>query len=260
MKTSRTATDRPGFIRRQYAFAANIRDPENAPPPEDVEERRMAIYRELFYNNVEGFLSNTFPVLRKLYDDTRWHGLVRDYFSHHRSQTPLFLEIPREFLSWLKTERGEQPGDLPFLQELAHYEWVELALAVSEATPSCPVEPGGDPGQGVPVLSPLAWHLSYRYPVHRIGPDYQPAEPGDVPTCLVVYRDGDDAVGFLEINPVTKRLLELVEAASGATGEELLHQIAAEMSHPHPETVVSGGLETLNSLREKGIILGTRRN
>ena len=92
---------RPEFIQRQYDFAAHIRDPEHAPAPPDVEDRRMAIYRELFYNNVEGFLSNTFPVLREIYDDSHWHAMVRDYFSHHQSQTPLFLEIPREFLGWL---------------------------------------------------------------------------------------------------------------------------------------------------------------
>ena len=72
---------------------------EHQPAPDDVEDRRMAIYRELFYNNVEGFLSNSFPVLRKLHDDDRWHAMVRDFFSQHLAQTPLFLEIPREFLT-----------------------------------------------------------------------------------------------------------------------------------------------------------------
>lgn len=110
----------PEFTRRQYEFAAHIRDPEHNPAPGEIEDRRMAIYRELFYNNVEGFLSGTFPVLRKLHDDRHWHSLVRDYFSGHLAQTPLFLEIPREFLAWLKNERAAQLSDLPFLYELAH--------------------------------------------------------------------------------------------------------------------------------------------
>ncbi len=99
----------PEFIRRQYAFAANIRDPENNPAPEDIEDRRMQIYRELFYNNVENFISGTFPVLRRIYSDADWHGLVREYFSRHRSRTPLFHEIPREFLNWLETGTRRQP-------------------------------------------------------------------------------------------------------------------------------------------------------
>ena len=112
--------ERPDFQRRQYEFAAHIRDPENRPAPSDVEDRRMAIYRELFYNNVEGFIANTFPVLRSLHDEDAWHGMVRDYFSHHRAQTPYFLEIPREFMAWLENERAPRedaanplPGERP---------------------------------------------------------------------------------------------------------------------------------------------------
>ena len=251
----------PDFIRRQYEFAANIRDPEHQPAPADVEDRRMAIYRELFYNNVEGFLSGTFPVLRTLFDDSDWHLLVRDYFSHHRAQTPLFLEIPREFLNWLKNERTDQAGDLPFLYELAHYEWVELALSISEETlDQDDVNPDGNLLAGVPVLSPLAWHLSYRFPVHKIGPDFLPEEAGETPTNIVVYRNREDEVGFMEVNPVTKRLLELVSENDNQTGEQLLNRIAVEMSHPQPDVVIKGGAEILEGLAQKDIIAGTRNN
>ena len=249
----------PEFIRRQYEFAAHIRDPDNQPAPAEIEDRRMAIYRELFYNNVEGFLSGTFPVLRSLYSDTDWHLLVRDYFSHHRAQTPLFLEIPREFLNWLENERTPREDDLPFLHELAHYEWVELALSISEeSTDAADVNPDGDLLKGIPVLSPLAWHLSYRFPVHQIGPDFIPEQPGEQPTTLVVYRDRQDAVNFLEVNAVTKRLLELVSENSSESGAQLLGRIATEMSHPQPDVVIAGGAEILAGLATKDIVLGTR--
>lgn len=252
--------NRPEFIRRQYEFAAHIRDPEHQPAPADVEDRRMAIYRELFYNNVESFLSSTFPVLRKIYDDESWHAMVRDYFSSHLSRTPLFLEIPREFLNWLREERTAREDDLPFLYDLAHYEWAELAVSVADDTLDYDdIDTTGDLLDGIPVLSPLAWHLAYQYPVHRIGPDFLPG-PGDrSPTFLVVYRDNEDEVGFMEINPVTKRLLELLETSDTASGRKLLLQIAGEMSHPQPEVVVSGGAEILDNLRKKSIITGTRR-
>ena len=251
---------RPEFTRRQYQFAAHIRDPEHQPAPDDVEDRRMQIYRELFYNNVEGFLSGTFPVLRKLYNDKAWHKLVRDFFSGHHSSSPLFLEIPREFLGWLESERVREPGDLPFLHELAHYEWVELALSISEETlEQDHVDPEGDLMIGIPVLSPLAWQLSYQYPVHRIGPDFLPQQAGENPTLLVVYRDSADEVGFMEVNPVTKRLLELITEDSNSSGEQLLEQIAAELSHPRPGVVVNGGMEIMKGLHEKNILLGTKR-
>jgi len=257
---SPSRTDPPDFIRRQYEFAAHIRDPQNRPAPADIEERRMGVYRELFFNNVEGFIAGTFPVLRKTLDDDSWNSLLRDYFSRHRARTPLFLEMPREFLTWLESERDAQDGDLPFLTELAHYEWVELALSISEESLDVPgLGRDGDLLEGIPVLSPLAWHLAYRWPVHRIGPDFLPASPGSAPTCLVVYRNRDNDVGFLEINPVTKRLLELVDEDSGATGTTLLDRIATEMDHPNPDIVIKGGAGILNNLYQKDIILGTKQ-
>ena len=249
----------PEFIRRQYEFAAHIRDPDHQPAPAGIEDRRMAIYRELFYNNVESFLSGTFPVLRTLYDDSDWQLLARDYFSHHRAQTPLFLEIPREFLNWLENERTAQADDLPFLYELAHYEWVELALSISEESlDQQDINTEGDLLTGIPVLSPLAWHLSYRFPVHKIGPDFLPDEAGDAPTNIVVYRNREDEVGFMEVNPVTKRLLELISENNNQSGEQLLNHIAVEMSHPQPDVVVRGGMEILDGLAQKDIIAGTR--
>ncbi|MGB5305580.1 MAG: putative DNA-binding domain-containing protein [Gammaproteobacteria bacterium] len=246
------------FTRRQYEFAAHIRDPEHNPAPAGIEDRRMGIYRELFYNNVENFLADTFPVLHEILDAGAWHTLVRAYFRDHHAHTPLFLEIPREFLNWLENERQPQTGDLPFLRELAHYEWVELAVSISEDTPQLDnIDPAGDLLTGIPVLSPLAWHLTYQFPVHRIGPGFQPATPGEQPTCLVVYRDREDTVGFLEINPVTKRLLELMDADSAATGAEILERIAREMAHPQPAVVIQGGLDIMRNLLNKNILLGT---
>ena len=53
----------PEFKQKLYAFAGHIRDPDNVPPPEGIEERRMAVYRELFFNNVKGFLARVREVL-----------------------------------------------------------------------------------------------------------------------------------------------------------------------------------------------------
>ena len=252
---------RDSFKETQYRFAAHIRNPEANPAPDGVEDRRMAIYRDLFFNNVSKLLAGTFPVIRKILGQERWSRLARDYFATHKAKTPLFLEIPREFLTYLTEERGQCDDDPPFLAELAHYEWVELALSIEDFTLDLEsIDRNGDPVTGVPVVSPLAWTLSYAYPVHRIRPDFQPAEPGDEPTFLIVYRDLDDMVGFLEINAVTARLLELMEGASPLTGRQVLLNVASELNHPKPETVLETGREIFDRLKRHHIVLGTRRN
>ena len=41
----------------QYAFTRHMRDPESNPAPEGIEDRRIGVYRELVYNNIEGFIA-----------------------------------------------------------------------------------------------------------------------------------------------------------------------------------------------------------
>ncbi len=253
--------DLPGFQEKQYAFAAHIRDPDNNPAPDAIEDRRMAIYRELFFNNLYSLLGGTFPVLRKLYKDAGWKRLIRAFMVHHQAQTPYFLELPDEFNRFLQTEYELQENDPPFLAELAHYEWVELALSVSNAANDfSSVDREADLLDGVPVKSVLAWSLAYRFPVHRIDTSYQPAEPGEQPTFLVVYRDVDDELGFMELNPITARLLELIAAnEAGLSGRQLLLQLADEIQYPDPQALLVHGAAAMHDMRDKDILLGTRR-
>jgi len=254
---------RPAFQRLQYRFAAHLRDPQRHRAPAGIEPRRMKIYRELFYNNVQGFLASAFPVLRRITPDARWHALVRDFFARHESHEPLFHKIAGEFLKYLedrRPRRGASRMDWPFLRELAHYEWVELALSVSELEPAPQLaDPDGDLLDGVPVVSPLAWSLAYRFPVHRIGPAFLPKEPGATPTHLIVYRDRRDEVKFIEANAVTARLLELLRGRCRISGRAQLARIARELKHPQPQAVIAQGATILAGLRERDIILGTKR-
>lgn len=250
----------PRFQQAQYRFAAHLRDPEINPAPADIEPRRMRIYCDLFYNNVEDFLANAYPVLRKITPDAAWHARVRDFYARHECHDPLFHRVAEEFLRFLENERGEHPDDPPFIRELCHYEWVELALSVSalELTPEL-ANPNGDLLAGRPLVSPLAWTLAYDWPVHRIGPDALPDAPGEQPTYLIVNRNRHDEVRFMEINAVTARLMQLLEEDVVSSGAELLTRIAGELNHPQPDAVVEAGATILADLRERDIVLGTRR-
>ena len=243
----------------QRQFAAHIRDPERQPAPDGIEDRRLQIYRDLFFNNMRSMLAGNFPVLHALLGADGWTALVRDFYADYRCHTPLFTEIAREFLRYLQDVRGEHPDDPPFLLELAHYEWIELALELDEREPGdVSARRDGDLLDGAPVLSPLAWPLSYRFPVHRIRPEFQPAEPPAEPTHLMVYRDRQDRVRFMELNAVARLLIAYLQDRPRASGRELLQAIAADIGHREPARVVTAGAELLADLRDRGVILGTR--
>lgn len=249
----------PGFQTLLRTFTAHLRDPDVNPAPPGSEERRMGIYRELIFNNLEALLAGYFPVIHRLLPADHWRALVRDFLVRHRARTPLFTALPQEFLGFLECIRTEDPRDPPFLLELAHYEWMELALLISEEEPDLTdTEPHGDLLAGVPVPSPLAWPLSYRYPVHRIGPDHQPEVPPPEATHLIVYRDCAERVQFLETNAVTQRLLQLLREEGRASGRDQLLRVAAELHHPQPTQVLDFGADLLVELHARGILLGAR--
>jgi hypothetical protein len=251
--------DRAGRLKElQMAFAAHIRDPDNQAAPDGIEARRMKIYRDLFFNNISSLLSGNFPVLRSIHDDAGWRNLVRDFYSEHRCQTPLFPEVSREFLRYLQDGRKKRTDDPGFLLELAHYEWVELALSLDERNPcEFAADRNGDLLSGTPVLSPLAWPLSYLYPVHLIGPGYQPAKPPIEPTHLLVYRNFDDQVKFMKLNSVSRILLEIMQKDRKSTGLQLLRKVATAIGQENPEKVIVNGANLLDEWKQKNVVLGT---
>ena len=242
----------PDFQDFQRAFGRHLRDPRCNPRPAGVPARRMAVYNELLFNNICGFLDSCFPVCRATLGEKKWRRLNRSFFRDWPSHTPWFREIPGEFVRYLSESTIKQP--LPvWLAELAHYEWVELAVDIMD----CPIPSHDSQGNlliGQPILNPTLMNLSYQWPVHKIGPAYRPRKPQ--PTCLLVYRDAQDKVQFVASNPVTARLLELLKN-SALTGRAACLKIANELQHPAPEALVSHGLAILEQLRQQGVILGT---
>lgn len=247
------------FTRLQKDFAAYLRDPEGVPPPAGVEQRRMDVYRELFFNNVRGLLAGTFPVCHAILGDQGWSRLVRRFYRDHKASTPYFLELPREFAEWLSAHGNETSAEPPFLAELAHYEWVELALSIADVeTAGSGIDADGDLLSGRPALSPLAWPLAYRWPVHRLSADFQPTQPPAAPTFIVVHRDAAGSVGFLQVDAPTARLLERLDAGQDQSGQELIERVATEFSGGGDrDLLVSQGRAMLATLRERGIVTGT---
>ena len=243
----------------QYRFTAHIRDPERQPAPAGIEDRRMAIYRDLVYSNMESFISSNFPVIRSLYNDADWSVFAHDFFREHQCHTPLFPEFAREFLRYLESRQQQGRGDPPFLVELAHYEWAELALSLEETEiTDVAHDPDGDPLSGIPVVSPLAWVLGYRFPVQHISPDFRPAEAPAEPTWILLVRGRNDEVRFHEINALSAMLIERLQENTELSGLQCLDALLAAHAAGDGGALREAGKAVLVELKEREAILGTR--
>lgn len=256
----KNAVPEKSFQTTQATFSAYIRDPFNNPRPVGVDKKRIDTYRELFFNNIESFLSSNFPVLRSLLNDQQWFELAQDFFSRHSCQTPYFSEIPEEFIDFLQEKRNS-PDDFPFLLELAHYEWEEMALSTSkEEIPQGTNQSAPVIDQQAISLSPLAWPLAYQYPVHKISSQFIPLQAPEHGTFLLVYRDPQYEVHFIEINALTFQLLQLIEQQPDQQALAYLTNLAKFLPQTDPELILKHGMNTLMELADKSIVLTRQTN
>jgi hypothetical protein len=245
----------PAFQRYQLGFTRHIRDPKGQPRPAQLQARRMRVYTEIVFNNLFGAVSACFPVAQQTLGKRAWLKLVRGFFAHHQAGSPLFRQIPEEFLRYLGT-RDDLP---PYLKSLAHYEWIELAIASADAeVDMAMVDAGGDLLTGVPAFVAAYALLSYDYPVHRISARHKPKDPLPQAVHFLVFRDTGDEVRFIELNPVTARLLELLQGGASTCKQALLG-LAEDLAHPDPEAIVHFGSDILQDLKAQGAILGVHR-
>ncbi|MBE0368712.1 HvfC family RiPP maturation protein [Pseudoalteromonas aurantia] len=240
------------FAQVQQAFMAHIRNPELVARPKDVSERRIKIYNELFFNNIEGFVASAFPVLKSLYERKDWLALVRQFFTVHNCQSPYFLEISQEFLSFLQHSYELTPNDPVFMLELAHYEWVELDVSVCLSSDNyCAISDW----QTQPLyLKDTARNLSYTFAVHQISEEFVPQQPSEQPHYFVVYRDADEEVAFISSNPMTALLLNVLEQNSGIVLPKLVEAVLTQVPQFTYEQLSVGAQQTLSAMADLGVV------
>lgn len=244
----------PEFQQYQLAFTAHIRQPTQSRKPVGVPNARMAVYRNAIFNNFLSIVSACFPVAQQVLGARAWKKLVRRFVAEHATKTPIFKDIPYEFVQYLATLEDVPP----YLQALTHYEWVELEVAhqpLEDARRMPVIEANLNL---LDVIPQFAAHqlLAYDYPVHRISKK-QIADT-ITPTFLLVYRNQNFEIKFIALNPVTYRLLSLLKEQP-RTGRQALMLLAQELQQA-PDTIVQFGAGILHDLAEQQVFIGTMKD
>jgi len=243
----------PEFIQLQRAFTRHLRDPARVPAPA-LPEAGLEIYRHAVFFNIERFMRDNFPRVAEVLAPAVWTALIRDYLVRHQSHTPLFVELLNEFLDYLRHERAVAE-DPPWLFELAHFDWLENALASDQRVVERPsTAPPADLLAHSLRLNPVHRLERYEYPVHAIAPAFMPAGRPPRPTRLLAFRDLAGEFAVLDLNDVTVDLFEGV--AGGRPARAVLADIALRLAHPEPAKVESGGADILQRWWALGLVVG----
>ena len=243
------------FIRAQQQFTAVIRDPQQAPWPQEIERSRMQIYTELFFNNFNDFLASQFPVLHEVITEPVWEALVRRFMRLHHCQTPIFAEIGREFIAFLQSEDfldSALARQLPdFVLELAEYERLELVLATDMTTINWPkwqdeAYPDDALLQSQITPSPVSRLGIFRYPVQNISADFQPQGEDwgadKAPQYLLLYRDRQHELHFVSLTAVSAMLYQQLLQTPGQCLQDHLFELAKQLQISDQNGFIQSGL------------------
>lgn len=235
----------------QQDFAAHIRNPDKHPKPEGIDEVRMQVYRDLFFNNISGLIKQTFPVLASLYQPPKWTRLIRNFYQKQHNQTPYFTEIADEFLEFLK----QQPIDAkrPFVYELAYYEWLELALEKNPIKPVYHELEEQHLRKNIPVITPLIKAKSYHYPVHQISPDNQPTH-SDRRHHLMVWRTKNQTIQFAQLNTLSLQLLTQLQQHE-LSGDQAIALVFKSNGIEANDQTIAFGRQQLDKWHQQDIII-----
>lgn len=244
------------FMQLQKQLAEHLRSPSTAAPPAGMDARRLAVYRRLFFNNIRNYLGQVFPILMQTLQADQWEELCRNFYARHRCDTPQFFRVAEAFLDFLGSDPAPCSDPPAYLLELAHFEWVELDVAIAEGPMPSDADPDADLLRSRPVLNPHLRNLSYRYPVHRFQQEPQARHAAEEQVFLAVYRHPQSGeVCWSQLSAASAQLLHLLQNNPQLSGEAALQQLGASNDK---QAWQQFGARSLAQMRELGLILGGR--
>ena len=239
----------------QLSFTEYLRGSGSKDTAEAQKSRRQEIYRDLVYKNINHCIADVFPITKNFFTESEWEILIREFIRVHRLQTPYFLEICQEFLVYFMHTRKLLQTDPPFALELAHFEWIQLAVDIADTNiPEC-LHNSAPSGNSLWKASPLVVGLTYFYPVHLIDEYYLPKGPGVQPTYLLVYRNKNDDLNVLETDNLSLRIIQLLQAHENINRTQIYQFLTVELGDHKSDIILTRIWPILCLFAEKEIIL-----
>jgi hypothetical protein len=232
--------------------------------PEDVAAileapPRLPLYRRLIRNNLEGVTFKMMPRTRARLNalaNGAFDASFTAFLDEEAPRTHYLRDVPAEFLAWV-TPRWKARADLPrYAADLAAHELVEFAIAAAHVPPEPPPLAEVTLDRAL-VFAEAVRLMRYDFAVHALAAEADDTrEPEARRTTLLVYRDAEHAVRFLDLSPLAASIVERLLA--GETLGAALPPACAEHKAAVSEAVLTDVARILADLGERGVLLGAR--
>ena len=186
-----------------------------------VKYENLTQYRRLVFNIASDTLETAYPITNSLLEKSVWEKLVFDYFAEHKCQTTQVWRMPLEFYDYCVQKDIQSQLDLPFLNDLLYFEWLELEVHTMDDIAYPEFTSKGDWFNTKIAINPEFKLIKLTYPVHTTSPLELIGKEGTY--FLFIYREKESGnVQFMDLSMLYAYILEQI------AGGELLKDVLVE--------------------------------
>ncbi|MEO8762164.1 MAG: putative DNA-binding domain-containing protein [Bacteroidia bacterium] len=223
----------------------------------EVNQKHVRHYRRLVYNIIDDMLQSAFPIFYEFADTEMWDEIVNTFFSTHACQTPHVWKVPGEFYQYACDKNLKEKYDLPFLDDLLLFEWIELDIHTmkDEEFPAFKID--GNWNEDVLVVNPEYRILSVKYPVHTTAPiNIKKENEGQY--FILMYREPKKgSVQFLDISVLYALTIEKIEEEKSIA--EITDELQAIFSFEDKVFAQEQVINFCKDLQLKDFVLGFKK-
>jgi len=220
-----------------------------------ITPNRVDQYRRLVSNIIVDNITASYPIANKILGEELWSEIALDFFKTHKCQSTQVWQLPKEFASYIISEREDLHKKHPFLPDLITFEWTEMEvfgmpdLALPDAQA---INSWSNVSHGL-AINPEHQLLQLTYPVFKTTQLDELVPNG--PYYLLVFREPKNLKArFFELSPVYVFIFQqCLEGITLAASISLLEQ---QLGNSLSDDQHSKLLATLDKLYQRGAILG----
>ncbi len=221
----------------------------------DVGAERFLVYRSLVHNRMRNTIRDFIERTAARLGQQRLRADFAVWIDQVAAHSPYLRDVPAEFVAWASPRWQGDEAVPDYLVDLAHHELLEYDIRNDHR--------GGEAATGLELAldKPLRFDgaarlMRYDYAVHRLSASLDDREPPQaVPSRLLVYRDDQAKVRYLELTPLAHAVLvQLME--HGKPVAEGLRDACADLGEALDDDRLATAATLLADLAERGVLLG----
>ncbi len=235
---------------------------------QSISKDGVRLYGSLLNFGHHDVMASIYPYCQQLIGH-QWEETVDDYLKHfppnHHNFNRLCARFPQYFQ---ETERGQRYlKKLPFIAELAHYEWIELEkmeedVLINVAEHQTLSSPEQFP-KLAPIVNPSLTIRRYQYPIPEIVEILEAGgklarKIAQEETIVAIYRHPNThSCRFVELGEASAALIE--RASQGTVSyQELIPIVVSVSKQANVQKVVIDFLDSIEELQEQMVFVGSK--